>query len=206
MLGAAEWNVNCLQQARWTQEVLAGTNADKIGGAAMTDPFDLTGHTLLAGKNGAAHPTPSAAVGALGVNWNHSAAGGEVNLYNTYNTPSGTAFDFWAYNGTTWLQLLILSLAGKLTGKGFYDSGEVTLANGGIVTLTHGLGARPRYYAGVYNTVAGTTGDASTTAMTPVSIHPIAATALRVNWINNASINLVNDGASTAYFRVFAML
>jgi hypothetical protein len=53
---------------------------------------------------------------------------------------------------------------GKLTGKGFYDSGELAITSGSAATVSHGLANRPRVVTGFYNTATGNA-DSKTTPL-----------------------------------------
>jgi hypothetical protein len=111
--------------------------------------------------------------------------------------------DVLAYNRTNnqWLfvsggigSLTIDGATGKLTGAGFYDSGEVAVTNGSAITVSHGLSARPRFVK-IYKATASGTADSKTIPDSP-AIATVSNTQIITS--NNA------DGA-TRYCNLYAM-
>lgn len=191
-----------MQQANWTQEVLTGTNSDKIPGSALASPLTLPGAlsvpgTISCNVNGT---VPGAGGFGLVVSTNKSAGGGEIDFYNVFN--GNTGFEFWAADGGgTLRQLLAVANTGKLTGLGFFTSGIASLGAGGSVLTAHGLGARPRIFCGVYGTVNA---DANlTTGITP-GVNP--TTNVAFYGIDATNVGVTNGSVATIYFRIAAIL
>lgn len=96
---------------------------------------------------------------------------------------------------------------GKLTGAGFFDSGEFSRAPGGAASkINHGLAARPRLVIGIQSTVSGVVGnDASASVISGITEYSTAAIYI-LDW-NNTQITYNNGSASTTWYgRFFAML
>jgi hypothetical protein len=91
-------------------------------------------------------------------------------------------------------QKLACDANGKLTGAGFYDSGEVAVTNGSAITVSHGLSARPRFVK-IYKATASGTADSKTIPDSP-AIATVSNTQIITS--NNA------DGA-TRYCNLYAM-
>lgn len=190
-----------MQQGNWTQEVLLGTNADKIPGSALSSTLALPGTLSVQGAitTLANSGAPTGGPESLVISGNKSGGSAEVNFYNTFNA-AGAGFDFWVFSGGAFAQALALATTGKLTGKGFYDSGIFSLVNGASTLLNHGLGARPRFYAGVYDT---TSTDAN--LVSPVT-PTVAAGVAAIYHIDASQIGAVGISGLTIYLRIFAML
>lgn len=112
VLGASEWNVNALQQARWTQEVLLGTNSDKIPDAALALSW------------------PTALVATLGVDTNVTALG--VNTFVQLCTLSLAAGTWVVFGTVTFQHTATAGVAGRLSVSG----GGSTNGNGVLVANT----------------------------------------------------------------------
>jgi hypothetical protein len=110
-----------------------------------------------------------------------------------------TGGDIWFYNRPintyTWrvagLDVLTVDANGKLGGRGFYDSGAVTIADTATQAFTHGLGARA---------------DTSTTGVNTIVPDPNATTQVHFTTATNTVISVRNVTGVTRYARVFAML
>lgn len=117
------------------------------------------------------------------------------------------ADDYTEYNraGNYWRWLigaaekLRLASTGKLTGAGFYDSGEVTVTSGSTQGFTHGLGAQPRFLA-VYFGSAGSTTNVATPAFLSVGA------TVRYGANDSTTISVTNNHGSSWVVRVYAML
>lgn len=191
-LGAAEWNLNVLQQGNWTQEVLAGTNSDKIPGTAIAGPVTLQGNVYYN---------------------NDGNAGLEFSSVNpTLKFDAGP--DSFAYIRATnlfqWIvaAALIMQLdsGGKLTGAGFFASAETAITTGATATIAHGYGtvAGPRFVDGVYASGTGVRPDV------PLDHHSSTLAGrgtvrLAKYEDNTGSINVTNDTGATVYVTVFAI-
>lgn len=120
------------------------------------------------------------------------------------NVDSG---DWWDYDRTNnlfrWIigsaVKLNLASTGKLTGAGFYDSGEVTVTSGSSQGFTHGLGAQPRFLA-VYFGSAGSTTNIATPAFISVGA------TVRYSANDSTTISVTNNHGSSWVVRVYAML
>lgn len=182
VLGAAEWNVNCLQMARYTQEVLAGTNATKIPGSAMTNPFALPG---------------TASFGDI--NFNMQMSAGDAFLvwdstdYFTYSR-SGNKLNL-VIGG---VGALTINGNGRLTGAGTYDSGQVSIANGVTQNFATSFpaGDGPAFAWGLYGASAGNVN---------FPVGTLVTGAVRFNATTNAGVQCQNNTGSTQLVRVWAM-
>ncbi len=123
-----------LQQGNWTQEVLAGTNTDKIPGTALANPLTLPGQVNFFND----------------ANLYIAISGGnplfltDANDYYTYDRTSN--FHNWVINTALALRL---DGGGQLTGAGFFRSSEITLTTGNTATIAHGLVTRPSFMFGM---------------------------------------------------------
>lgn len=94
---------------------------------------------------------------------------------------------------------------GKLSGKGFFSSGEITVGEFVAVNVAHGLGARPRFVMAYYSLTAG--GEKDRVA---VPNYPATSSSMQIQQVNATNIVLYNNGAATAgnpvYVEVHAML
>lgn len=101
---------------------------------------------------------------------------------------------------------LVIDGNGKLTGAGFYDSGDVTVTGGSGVTLSHGLGGRPRSVTGYQHSSGPGAESASTnvTALGPAIESGYAASKLFVAYANNTQIRIENTDPSAYNCRVYA--
>jgi hypothetical protein len=93
---------------------------------------------------------------------------------------------------------LTLDSGGKLSGAGFYDSGEVSVSAGSTQGFAHGLGAQPRFLA-VYFGTAGSTTNIATPAFLSVGA------TVRYSANSNTTISVTNNHGSAWTVRVFAM-
>jgi hypothetical protein len=126
-----------------------------------------------------------------------------------------TGGDIWFYNRPintyTWrvagLDVLTVDANGKLGGRGFYDSGAVTIADTATQAFTHGLGARPRFVWGWSSSVStAALADTSTTGVNTIVPDPNATTQVHFTTATNTVISVRNVTGVTRYARVFAML
>lgn len=95
-----------------------------------------------------------------------------------------------------------LDSAGKLTGAGFYDSGELSLAASASSSPSHGLGAKPRFVWGYLSTVSG---EVAGTAATAILTGTGTATIF-ISTVSSTTIVVQNTAGATRYARVLAML
>lgn len=114
-----------------------------------------------------------------------------------FEVDSGDYFYFdRATNTFQWVvgsvQKFLLDSNGKLTGAGFYSSGEVAVATGGSVAVNHGLGARPRFVQVWGSTASG----AENSKTTPYSVG--SATSTQLTFAQNTGVTL--------YINFYAML
>lgn len=92
---------------------------------------------------------------------------------------------------------------GKLTGAGFFDSGEVSISATSYLTVNHGLPARPRFVA-----AWGSTGSGGADGKTlPFGMNTqIPANELTINDVNSTRVYLYNGYGATRYANVYCML
>lgn len=213
---AAEWNTNVLQEALYVQEVLAGTNADKIpGGAIATSPTiagTLTADALVSGTTAplavafnAGSWTRASSLQQAFIAWNASNAGAEVSLIDIWNG-AGTILGVYGYtSGGARFTAFTVDSAGTLGGKGFYASAEVAITgSGGGANFAHGLGARPRFVMGWYH---GSTGGPYTLPVTPgPGAYAGASANIYIDSCDATNLHVVNNTGATAYVVTYAML
>jgi hypothetical protein len=96
---------------------------------------------------------------------------------------------------------LLLDANGKLTGAGFYDSGEVALATGASTNLSHGLTARPRVVIGWFNTASGVPD--SKTGPVPLAV---STTVPYISAATGTVVSVTNPTAGTRYVQIYAIL
>lgn len=103
---------------------------------------------------------------------------------------------YWRIGG---VNKLSLDGTGKLTGAGFYSSGETSITNGNSATLAHGLGARPRFVAGFH---LGTTGTEDAKVVPVV----LGSTASVVGTLNVDATNIIvaNNFGATRFVHIYA--
>lgn len=118
---------------------------------------------------------------------------GSTDEFAVYRSPAGT-------NPCVFGLLFRVDGTGKLTGAGFYDSGEFALASGASTTLIHGLGAKPRILGGYLSAVAGEVAGTAPTQLLD------ASTTVSVTGVSSTQITVYNGAAGTRYGRVTAML
>lgn len=211
-LGAAEWNTNVLQQGNWTQEVVAGTNADKIASAALAVPVTTPQGNTSGFTPGTYSRLFEVSNGQLALAWNATYNGATWNRINTslpaYLQQFGDLVNMEFYqaaagaNPITWTIVQTIATTGKLTGAGFYDSANFTIAGGATGTLTHGLGAKARFVIGYHDNASGS----PTLVDMPIAGFDAPAGARRFTSCGAATIAVLNGGGSTIIARVFAML
>lgn len=122
---------------------------------------------------------------------------GGIDHWRVYRSPAGS-------NPGAFVSMLDLDASGKLTGKGFYDSGEVSIASGLIATVSHGLAARPRFVACFAHTATGTA-DSKTRPATPQGEGTLPANAV-ISTVTSTQIQVTNGTASTRFINIYAML
>lgn len=100
--------------------------------------------------------------------------------------------------------VLSFPASGKLTGTGFYSSGEFSVANNVSANVSHGLPARPRFVFGFYNTASGTENAKS------IPIWPsgtLLTNNVRISAVTSTQISVSNDATgATIYAWVYAIL
>lgn len=101
------------------------------------------------------------------------------------------------------LQKYLLDSNGKITGAGFYDSGNVTITAGASQTFTHGLGAQPRFVGGVHDNGAGA---GSVIYTLHPSLYAPGTASVRWDQVNASSLLVNNNTAASRIVRVWAML
>lgn len=175
-LGAAEWNLNVLQNGNWAQEVLLGTNADKIPGTAMANPLTLPGQVNFAND-------ANLFIGLSGLN---PLIQVEATCYLTLTRSSKT----WALVANSAVALQIDS-GGLLSGAGFYRSTEATITNGNTGTFAHGFGGGlPSFVHAVFGTVTN---------------NNFSWGMGSVNNINATNITFLNSSGVTLFVKVMAI-
>lgn len=97
---------------------------------------------------------------------------------------------------------LILASTGKLTGAGFYSSGEVSVTNANSTTVSHGLPARPRSVLGFASTSTGSE-DAKTI---PFGGGWNTNDTIRVTSVTSTQITVRNDDGGTRFLHIYARL
>jgi hypothetical protein len=97
--------------------------------------------------------------------------------------------------------VITIDANGKITGKGFYSSGEVAITTGSNANFAHGLGARPRVVSGFSSATSGTE-DSKTNAMVPDEAPHAACVGIRTADLTN--LNVLNNIATTRYCHVYA--
>jgi hypothetical protein len=98
---------------------------------------------------------------------------------------------------------LTVAANGKLTGSGFYRSAEVGIANGATANFTHGLGARPSWVGGFYNSVSGTEDSLTNPINVGVGSTGVAITT---GAVTNTIITVTNGSGAGIAARVYAIL
>jgi len=100
---------------------------------------------------------------------------------------------------------LAIDSNGKITGAAFYSSGEVSLANNTVSTLSHGLPGRPRLITG-FHAGGSTTEDGKTFPITPGDPSQWATPAgVYLQLANSTQLQINNKSGATIYFHVYAM-
>jgi hypothetical protein len=98
---------------------------------------------------------------------------------------------------------LTIDANGKLTGSGIYRSAEVGIANGATANFTHGLGARPAWVGGFYNSVSGTEDSLTNPINVGVGSTGVAITT---GAVTNTIITVTNGSGAGIAARVYAIL
>lgn len=122
--------------------------------------------------------------------------------YLEFDTNDQIAFDrtsnIW-YFFINSVAMLNFTSDGKLQGKGFYDSGEVSTLNGGNGAVNHGLGARPRVVFLYYSTTGSGTADSKTLLARPGG-------SVDLNGVTSTQITWHNGFGSTIWANAYAIL
>lgn len=185
---AAEWNTNVLQEALYVQEVLAGTNTDKIPGTALGNPLTLQGECQFSADANLYIQLQSS----------NPVFSFDANDYLTYIR----ATNLWQLNIASTL-VLQADGNGSLTGKGFYASSEVAIANGAGANFAHGLGARPRFVMGWYHS---STGGPYTLPVTPgPGFQSGTGSNIWIDSCDATNIHVQNAIGATEYVITYAM-
>lgn len=186
VLTSTEWNRDVLQQGNYTQELVAGTNADKIPASALTNPL-----------------TPIPELRSAGTAGTDALRFYEVTraLYIDIGVNGGTQQDLIVRTATGVELLRVAGPTGKLTGLGFFDSGEFTLTAGASTTVVPSFPATqvgPRFVHGLF-------GIASANNTSPISHTTTATTTVRFTFIQSNAITVNNGTGSTQFCRVWAI-
>lgn len=180
-LGAAEWNLSVLQQGNWTQEVLAGTNADKIPGTALAAPLILQGQLNIANDT----------------DFNlqkHVTLGPLISFDSADILRYDRAGNYWSWQ-VNLVEALRLDSTGSLSGPGIYRSTEVTITTGNNANFAHGLTTKPSFVYGVYGTVS----------VNNFSIVATSGGAPGFGQVDATNINVLNTSGSTQFVLVRAI-
>lgn len=92
---------------------------------------------------------------------------------------------------------------GKLTGAGFFDSGEVSIAATGYLSVPHGLPARPRFVSAWGGLSSGT---ANSKTLPFGHSTQIPANELTINDVDATRVYLYNGYGATRYANVYCIL
>jgi hypothetical protein len=103
---------------------------------------------------------------------------------------------WFAVGGTV---ITTMASTGKLTGGAFYDSGVVSVANGGNLNATHGLGDLPRFVAGWFHASANP-------PTFPLAMDGLTAHTIGISTVTTTQITAFNTSGGTKNMRVVAML
>lgn len=162
----------------------------------------LNGCELRVGKS-VPGGDPGVIADTLSIFTNKSNADHEIVFFNDTTSPSAGAleFAFWQRAYSTTAMTLGITNDGKLTGKGFYDSGELSMAASATTSPAHGLGAKPRFVFGYWS---ATTGEVAGTAATGSIGLPGATVSLTS--VSSTTIVVQNTAGATRYARVLALL
>lgn len=162
----------------------------------------LTGCEVRMGKS-VPSGDPGAIADTLSVFTNKSNGDHEVVFFNdnTSPTPGALEFAFWQRAYSTTAMTLGITNDGKLTGKGFYSSGEFSVASAGVGTVSHGLSARPRFVWGFHASATGTE-DSKQTPLVGAGI----ASSVTLGTVSSTQISVSNGMGATRYVHVYAIL
>lgn len=188
VLGAAQWNVNALQQARWTQEVLLGTNTDKIPGTALSSTLTLPGSLNIAND----------------ANFGLSYGSGPI---YTADSQDLLSYDRTANNWRFYIGNVIMWQMdgnGKQTSKGIFDSGEVGIVTATTTLIAHGLGAIPRFVGGGWSSTSATA--KTNPLLTQYQQVAGARSELQIVYVDATNVQVHNWDTVTRYVQVFAFL
>jgi len=116
------------------------------------------------------------------------------------------AFPAGANPIATFNLLLQMDAAGKLTGVGYYSSGEVSIANATTSTLSHGLSGRPRLVAGYYNSASTSEDGKAFPIMVGESGMATTFSGLVIKRVSNTQIDVENRAGATRYAHIYAIL
>lgn len=97
---------------------------------------------------------------------------------------------------------LTLDTNGLLTGAGFFESTEYSVANGATQNIPHGFTGTPRDVEGRYNTVTGDSGRTRCLAKG----YTAPASSCYISEVGATNIVVINNTGATVYVKVWARL
>lgn len=218
VLTSAALNTDVRDNELYLKEVIGGTNADKIPGAALA--------TLLALPASAEFYSPSSGVAGR-IQW----VGDQVFYFEnarwdgTNWVRDDTTRPAWVmrlgYSGDdqfyikraaaganpiTWTTLLAIDNVGKITGKGIFTSVETSIANGVQASIAHGFGSPPRFIFGFYNVAAvGIAWPAPSGNAIGVSPAAITGLPVRIASSDSSNIYVKNESGATVWVYIHAI-
>lgn len=197
VIPASFWNTNGRDNLNYLKGLLSGSATDPVTLAAL---LTLNAGVVAAGGVGLAsganfgNTPPPASDSRVYIGWNITNGGrdGAIVVNDTgplliYSKPGGVL-----------TAILSIGTDGKLTGKGFYDSGEFVVTTNSSVTLNHGLGGQPRRLLGYHG--GGT--PTNTMRMNALGI----SGEVGISSATVTQIVVVNNTALSTNARVFAQL
>ncbi len=228
---ASALNTDIRDNESYLKEVIAGTNSDKVPGPALSSALAIpgtatvtnngNGHDFSVGPDTASRYSRMFTIDGLlyvtnNAYWDGAAWQRDSTSYPSWlmllgsNTPSASV-NSWtiqyaasASGAITWTTRLGLDTAGKLTGAGYYVSAEQTITSPNTVTVSHGLGAKPRFVS-VFHASASGAESAATTPGHPAYDDAVANQVTIIS-VTTSQIQVRNRFGTTQYAYIYAML
>lgn len=185
-------------------QLASGIDGAKLTAATVT-PAKLSSFLLVGAefRTGVSVPSgdPGAVADTLSIFTNKSNADHEVVFFNNNTSPTAGAleFAFWQRAYATTAMTLGINNDGKLTGKGFYDSGQFSMAGGAGSNVT----LNPSFPVGVEGPrfVWGLYGATNVTVNAPIGI----GGNLSLSGVTSGTITVTKAGAAAAFGHVWAI-
>jgi hypothetical protein len=180
ILAAAQLNTDIRDNLGYLKGLLDGTGSD-----AVTVPSTIA--------------VANDALFILGKTSGNPLVGFDSTDYLLYDRTSNL-FEFFVGG----VEKLRLDGNGKLTGAGFYSSGEQAITAGNTITVNHGLAARPRFVGGFFINSSGV--ENAKTSPILVSYDNGWTNAVIITSVTSTQISIKNALGVTEYAHVYAQL